>query len=230
MVRLRSRRSLLIGIPLVGLVVFLGGWLLIDAIQGEAPEELGFDDVTSTTGSGAALSDGIEGSWTIAEGSSTVGYRVKEVLFGQDAVAAGRTTEVTGTLEVAGSTITATDVEVDMASVSSDRSQRDGQFRGRIMSTDEFPTARFRLTAPIVVESIPAAGEEITATFTGDLTLRGVTRQVTADLVATLDGGQILVNGKLPIDFDEFEIPDASGGPATVGRTGDLEVLLVFSR
>ena len=230
MPRLPSRRSLIIGIPLALLVVFVGGWLLIDAIQGDAPEELSFDDATTTPGTGAPAPDGVEGTWTIAEGASTVGYRVKEVLFGQDAIAAGRTTAVTGSLEITGSTITATEVEVDMASVASDRSQRDGQFHGRIMSTDQFPKAAFRLTDPIALAALPAEGEEVAFTMTGELTLRGLARSVTADLVATLKGGQILVNGKIPIDFDEFEIPDASGGPASVGREGDLELLLVFSR
>ena len=42
-------------------------------------------------------------------------------------------------------------------------------------------------------------------------------------------GGQIVVNGSIPVAFDDYDIPDASGGPATVGRNGELELLLVFA-
>ncbi len=65
---------------------------------------------------------------------------------------------------------------------------------------------------------------------TGELTLRGVTKSVTVELEAKRQGGTLVVNGSAEIDFDDFEIPDASGGPATVGRTGSFELLLVFAR
>ena len=38
------------------------------------------------------------------------------------------------------------------------------------------------------------------------------------------------MSGSIRVDFDDFEIPDASGGPAKVGRDGELELLLVFTR
>jgi hypothetical protein len=39
-----------------------------------------------------------------------------------------------------------------------------------------------------------------------------------------------VINGSIPIAFDDYEIPDASGGPASVGRDGEIELLLVFTR
>ena len=56
-------------------------------------------------------------------------------------------------MTVSGTTISAVDLTVDMASISSDRTQRDGQFRSRIMETSQFPTATFKLTAPIDLDS-----------------------------------------------------------------------------
>ena len=77
-------------------------------------------------------------------------YRVTEVLFGQDAEATGAADGVTGTVEIAGTTVVEpVDVEVDMTTFESPESQRDGQFQGRIMETAEFPTATFTLTEPI---------------------------------------------------------------------------------
>jgi polyisoprenoid-binding protein YceI len=242
---LRRRRTWVIAAVAV-VVVFIGGWIAINAIQGDAPERLSFEDLptsttststaeaTSTTAAasttgGSTASSGVDGTWKVASGSQA-GYRVKEVLFGQDAEAVGRTEDVTGTMVISGTKVTTTKVTVDMTTVASDRSQRDGQFRGRIMSTDQFPTATFELTSPIDLGDLPADGQEVTVEATGTLTLRGVTNMVTFDLKAKRSGAQIAVNGTIPVDFDDYQIPDASGGPASVGRDGEVELLLVFAK
>jgi polyisoprenoid-binding protein YceI len=192
------------------------------------------DDGASTTsdpGGSTGDASGIDGTWTVQRNDQAfAGYRVKEVLFGQDTEAVGRTEDVTGTLTASGTTITAVDITVDMTSVTSDESRRDGQFRGRIMSTDQFPTATFRLTKPIELGTLPAEGAIIQAEATGDLTLRGVTRSVTIPLTAKHQGDTLVVQGLGDISFDDFDIPDATFGPATVGRTGQVELLLVFTR
>jgi polyisoprenoid-binding protein YceI len=221
------------------LAVTVGPFVYLHFIEGTPPAKLSLDDVTTTiapSGSTASTvadtsdrSDEVGGAWKVTSGSQA-GYRVKEVLFGQSATAVGRTSSVTGTLQVSGSTVSAAKVVVDMTTVSSDRSQRDGQFRGRIMSTDQFPTATFVLTKPIDLGALPDDGQRRTYDATGDLTLRGVTRSVTVALTAEHKGGQILVNGDLKVSFDDFQIPDASGGPASVGRTGEIELLLVFAK
>jgi polyisoprenoid-binding protein YceI len=238
-----SRRRWLILIPVVALVALVGGpWVYINLIREDAPARLTLDDATTTTAddggsegtsptttAAVAAPDGIEGAWSISTGSQA-GYRVKEVLFGQDAEAVGRTAGVTGTMQISGTTVTTTEVVVDMTTVASDEDRRDGQFHGRIMDTATFPTATFTLSEPIDLGSVPADGEVVTHTVTGDLTLRGVTNTVTFELTARRNGATIEANGSIAVDFDEFQIPDASGGPASVGRDGELELLLVFTR
>lgn len=237
-----SRRTWLILIPVVAALALVGGpWVYINLIREEAPERLTLDDATTTADGGAAegssstntpavgASEGIEGSWSVSAGSQA-GYRVKEVLFGQDAEAVGRTAGVAGTMEISGATVTATQVVVDLTTVASDEDRRDGQFHGRIMDTASFPTATFTLSEPIELGSVPADGEVVTHTVTGDLTLRGVTNEVTFELSARRNGAAIEANGSIAVAFGDFEIPDASGGPASVGRDGELELLLVFTR
>ena len=128
---------------------------------------------------------GIEGTWTVGDGS-IVGYRVSEELFGQSAEAVGRSEGVTGSLTIDGTTVTEATFEVDMTTFESDESRRDGQFEGRIMEVDEFPTATFVLTEPIELGEEPADGSTVEVEATGDLTLHGVTRAVTIPLVARL--------------------------------------------
>jgi polyisoprenoid-binding protein YceI len=228
---LRRPRTWIIGVPIVVLAALVAGpFVYINFIQGDAPDRLTLDDTTTDgepTASEASTAS-IDGSWVVADGSQA-GYRVAEVLVGQDAEAVGRTTDVTGQLLIAGTTIDAATFEVDMTTVSSDEGRRDNQFRDRIMDTATYPTATFELTEPIELAAVPDELEEVTATVTGELTLRGVTNEVTFELTARRNGDTIEVNGAIPIGFADYDIPDVSFGPATVGDTGEIEFLLVFA-
>lgn len=179
----------------------------------------------TTAGSGAGP---LDGTWTISDGSQ-VGYRVTEVLFGQDTEGVGRTSEIAGTIELAGAQVTAGEFTVQMGTLESDESRRDNQFNGRIMSTDEFPTATFTLTAPIELGTLPADGEQITATATGDLTLRGVTQAVTFDVQAVQEGEEIRIVGSTDIVFADYGIPQPDTGGITTQNHGLLEFSLVLT-
>ena len=171
----------------------------------------------------------VEGEWR-ATPASELGYRVTEVLFGVDTEGVGRTNDITGSLVIQGTTVVATAFEVDMATVESDDSRRDGQFRGRIMTVAEYPTADFVLTEPIELGEIPPPGEQITATATGDLTLRGVTNPVTFDVTAQLQGDRIGVLGTIPVVFADHDIVNPSIAGITTEDNGLLEFVLVFER
>jgi len=230
---LHRHRWLVAALAVVLLVTVVGPFVYINLLKDDAPDRLTLDDVTTTTttdGSATpAAPDGIDGVWTVTEGS-TVGYRVRETLFGQDTEGVGRSGGVTGSLAVDGITVTEATFEVDMATFESDESRRDGQFENRIMEVDQFPTATFVLTAPIELGGEPADGEQVTAEATGELTLHGVTREVTLPLTARLTGSTFAIDGSITVTFADYEIDDPSGGPATVGDDGELEVLLVLSR
>jgi polyisoprenoid-binding protein YceI len=235
------RRRLLLLIPLALVVAVVGGtWVYINVIREEPPERLSLETVdavvdasgsttTSTTSASGAVV-GVGGTWKVITDGTTAGYRVSETLFGQKAEAVGRTSKVTGSLTIAGTTVTKATYVVDMASVTSPESQRDGQFKGRIMETSTFPTSTFELTKSIELGSIPEAGKKIQVTATGNLTLHGKTREVVFPLEAVLDGSRIKVLGTIKIVFADYGISNPSGGPASVGNEGDLEVLLVFER
>ena len=184
---------------------------------------------TTTAPAAGAGQSAVDGTWT-ATPESVLGYRVKERLFGQDTEGVGRTNAITGTLSVAGTSVESGEFTVDMTTVQSDSGNRDNQFRGRIMDTGTHPTSTFTLTQPIELGTIPVEGETITATATGDLTLRGVTKPVTFDVQARLNQGNIEVNGSIPIVFADWGIPNPSFGPASTADNGLLEFLLVFSR
>lgn len=232
------KRTLLIvlGVVLGLAVLAVGGtWLYINVFKEDAPEELSFADLDGTTvappttAATTPAESGIEGRWTVAP-ESIVGYRVKEILFGQDTEGVGRTNAVTGGLTITGTALSEADFSVDMASVESDQSRRDDQFRGRIMDVEQFPTANFVLTAPIELGGVPAEGDVVSADATGDLTLRGSTQSVTFPVQARLNGGRIEVDGSIPVVFADWGIPNPSFGPVSTEDNGLLEFLLVFTR
>lgn len=181
-----------------------------------------------TAPASTAVATGAATSQWVATDSSQVGYRVQEVLFGVDTTAVGRTNQVDGTLTVDGTQVTGVDFTVDVASIKSDESRRDSQFRGRVMSADEFPTATFTLTQPIELGVTPTDGAEVTAQATGDLTLRGVTKSVTFDVTAKQDNGLIGVQGSIPVVFNDYGIANPSNGGVTTEDHGLVEFILVF--
>ena len=131
-------------------------------------------------GSGA-----LDGTWTVdpSIGSfsdfsgSFVGYRVEEELANIGAATAvGRTPDVTGSVTFDGTTVTAVEMTADLTTLQSDNDRRDGQLRSQALETNTFPTATFTLTEPIQLDAVPADGEVVSATATGDLTLHGQTR------------------------------------------------------
>jgi polyisoprenoid-binding protein YceI len=218
-------------------LVTAGTWVYINVLRDEAPERLTLDTtrtdaesaVATTTAATAAASSGVDGTWKVAAGSQA-GYRVKEVLFGQSAEAVGRTSDVTGTFTIAGTKVTAGSFSVDMTTVASNESRRDGQFRGRIMEVSSYPTATFALTSPIDLGSLPADGQQIDVKATGKLTLHGTTRAVTFSLQAKRTGSTIVVAGSIPVIFADYGISNPSGGPAQTEDHGELEFRLTFSR
>ena len=222
-------------IAVVALVVAVVGvpWVYINLVKDDAPEALTLEPtpttIVSTTTTIDATGPALDGDWTVAE-ESVVGYRVKEILFGQSTEGVGRTNAVTGTLTIAAQQVTAANFEVDMTTLASDSDRRDRQVRGRILDTASFPTATFALGAPIPLTPEALAGGDLVVDAKGSLTLRGVTKDVTVPLVARLTDGVIEVSGSIQIVFAEWSIPDPSISAISVEDRGVLEFLIRFGR
>lgn len=194
---------------------------------------------TSTSG-GTPSTAGLDGTWNVDQtigsfsdfSSTFAGFRVQEELAGIGAkTAVGRTPKVTGSMTVEGTRIPNASFEVDMTTLTTDDSRRDGQLRTQAIETNRFPTASFRLTQPITLPKVPAEGEEITVNATGDLTVHGVTKQVTIPLEAQRTGRVIAVVGSITIPFADFDIsPPRSAIVLSVDDKAVMEVQLFFTK
>lgn len=229
----KTTKFIVAGVVITALAVTVGPWTYINLIKDDAPDALTIDDSTDTsspTNSVEALTDAT-GSWKIVTPSdSVVGYRVKEILFGQATEGVGRTRDVTGNLTIANNSVTAADFTVQMGTIMSDAEKRDNQFNNRIMDVSTYPTATFTLTSPIALPANALSGDVITANATGDLTLRGVTKPVTFPIEAQVTGQTFTVVGSITIVFDEWNIPEPGIPGITVDPDGLLEFSLQFSR
>ena len=146
--------------------------------------------VSGSTGTTTAGARGLDGTYSVEPGSSSnfVGYRVTEKLFANvaESTATGRTNNVTGTLTIAGTTINDVTVTADLRNLTSDSSLRDGRIREQGLESNRFPQAKFVLTTPIVLSTLPAAGDTIKVDGTGDFTLHGATKRVTIPFEAAM--------------------------------------------
>jgi polyisoprenoid-binding protein YceI len=225
-------RRVALGVVVVAVLAVGGPYVFFHFVEGKAPAPLGDAQATgpattkaTATGSGG----GVDGTWKVGSGSQA-GYRVKEVLFGQDNEAVGRTSAVSGQLRIQGNRVSAAGFSVDLTTVRSDQSRRDEQFQQRIIDTASYPTATFALTAPIELPSTSAGGADVRRTASGRLALHGTTRAVSLDLTASRSGGGIRVSGSIPITFADWNIPNPSFGPVTTEDHGTIEFLLVLER
>jgi polyisoprenoid-binding protein YceI len=175
-----------------------------------------------------------DGAWKVATGADTfVGYRVDEV-FAAGAVnktAVGRTPGVTGSIVVAGATISEATFEADMTALKSDETRRDSQIKVRGIESTKFPKANFVLSAPIDLGGAPKIGAELPVKATGKLTLHGVTKEITLDLKARWSGDRIDVAGKTDILMADYAIePPTIPAIVTVENKGVLELQLSLTR
>ncbi|HEX5013903.1 MAG TPA: YceI family protein [Candidatus Limnocylindrales bacterium] len=162
---------------------------------------------------GSTAGGALDGTWTVdpSLGSfsdfsgSFVGYRVQEELASIGAATAvGRTPNVTGSVTLDGTTVSAADFTADLTTLQSDDDRRDGQLRRQALETATYPTATFTLTQPIELSAAPADGEAVSATATGDLTIHGVTNSVSIPIEARLAGDVVTVTGSTEIVFADY--------------------------
>ncbi|MFJ6171922.1 YceI family protein [Curtobacterium sp. NPDC092190] len=230
---LRTRTKVVIGIA-TGVVVIgaaavtAGPVIYANTVNGQAAAAPSLSAAPS--GSGGMLdARQADGTWT-STSSSYAGYRVHEVLQGNDVDVVGRTKDVQGTATVDGGSLTKATVTVQVATITTPESARDEYFRSTALQTDRYPTAMFALTEPVDV-SKALGGSTQDVTLTGTMDLHGVEKPVTADaqVAVTQDGG-VQVVGSVPITFADYGVEAPSLGFVTVDGKGSVEFSLDLAK
>jgi polyisoprenoid-binding protein YceI len=224
----RKRRKAVIWISVIAAVIVIG---VVAAIVGTNLYTSSENAKASATPSVAAsrapstIDDSdLSGEWTVG-GDSEAGYRVHEVLNGSDVTVTGRTDSVTGSATVDGTSITKATITVQVADIATDSNQRDSYFRDSAMDTSAFPTATFELTEPIA-DAVPSGSGTTKVEASGNLTLHGVTKAVTATLEVGLNGDGVDISGSIPITFSDYGVQAPSLGFVMVDDAGAVEFLV----
>ena len=172
----------------------------------------------------------------IAEGSSAT-YRVTEQFVGVAFTneAEGTTNLVSGTLTIDadGTIAPGSKLTIDLRGLKSDQDQRDGFIQNRTLETAKFPNAEFVPTKLTGLDKmIPSTGQA-GISLTGNLTIHGVTKEVTFQGIATFNPRTNSVAGraKTSLTFDEFGLSQPKiGRLASVDNKIDLELVYRFKR
>jgi polyisoprenoid-binding protein YceI len=144
-------------------------------------------------------------------------YKVREQLAGisfpSDAV--GTTEAVTGAIVVKpdGSIDAAqSKLIVDLKALTSDQQMRDGYIQNRTLETAKFPTMEFVPKRAVGLPAPLPAGMQAQAGFQliGDMTLHGVTKEATWNVVATFGNDQVGGRATTTIDFPTFNLTKPS--------------------
>ena len=187
---------------------------------------------TATQTATANITSGLvlTGSWTLSNDKpSFVGYRVNEILVNTgEFTAVGRTSSVQGQLQFDGDSITEVEISADLTQLKSDNQYRDRALRRQAIETNEFPTATFRLADPIQVSDF-SDGAAVVRSVVGELTLHGVTRDVTLEIAGELVDDTVVVVGSLDILFSDYEIDTPSSrSVVSIEDYGVMEFQLFF--
>ena len=161
--------------------------------------------------------------FVIGEGSEatfTVNEKLARLELPNDAVM--RTSDLSGKVYLDGQTSV---IEINLHSLTSDQSRRDGYVRDRMFPSN--PVAVFTVPDLGPLPEPIAVGESITRQVEGQLSIRGITKPVTFEVVARLDPEALFILGSTSFTWDELEIPPPNiPGRIQVKNEVSVEVLL----
>lgn len=192
-----------------------GNHVEIESVIAEAPAEdnsgvisgnAGNADNTATTTDNGAEASGdaadVDGTWTIGSDSKvyfsvttsrdTVNYEINKV---------------TGSWELNSSDPAQTKAEgtVDVTSMDSGNAQRDKHIsEAEYLDTTQFPNAEFKATS---FEGLPTAwksGEVYDVSITGELTVKGITKEVAFKGKTTYDQDSLKLEASTVVTFGDF--------------------------
>lgn len=252
-----ARKLLATAVLLVVLVVGAGVWWFLrddapaeadlataaQAVQDEATTTAAGDGGTAASDATTATTtaDGIEGTWTVdtetgefsyEEATGTfAGFRIAEELSSiGSTTAVGRTGDVSGEATIEGTALTAATFDVDLTTIATETSMRDDKVQSAL-ETSDFPTATFTVTEPIELGDAATSGDPLTVTAAGEMTIHGVTQEVTFEIEAQLVDDTIVLVATTDVTFSDYgvEVP-SSPAVVSVDDHGIVEAQILLVR
>jgi polyisoprenoid-binding protein YceI len=170
--------------------------MLVAACGGSATVETPTATPTATTTATAtaASTTASAGTWTVTDKSKAT-IRVREQLVGvslpSDAVLTATGAKGSFGLNADGTFESGSKITFDLTTLSSDERDRDNFIKNDTLQVRQFPTAEFVPTKTSGLVLPLATSGTFTFTLTGNMTIRGKTKEVTFDVTAKRDGSDL---------------------------------------
>lgn len=165
------------------------------------------------------------GTWVIDPTHTNLGFSARHAMV---AKVRGNFGEFSGSFTIDGDNLAASTAEVtiQVASIDTKTADRDTHLKSPdFLDVENFPTITFVSTA------VTPKGDDVV--ITGDLTIHGVTKEVTFEVEAKVDGGTIRVAtaDPVPVALADYDIEKPTGGPvAEIADDGSFEFLVVLAQ
>lgn len=204
--------GLFVGLAVIALTITAAAYIWFSGGSGQASTAISAPSLALESGDTRTL-------FRIAPGESEVRFVIDETLLGNPKSVVGATDEVTGDLlvdfENPENSIVGI-IRVNVRTLETDNEFRTRALRGQILQADraEFEFAEFTPTALIGLSDHLTTGEPLTFQIVGDLTVHGVTREVTFDaLVTPVSQTHLEGTAQATVLYQDFgmSIPEAPG-------------------
>jgi polyisoprenoid-binding protein YceI len=121
-------------------------------------------------------------------------------------------------------------IMVDMRTLKSDKTQRDNFIRTNTLQADQFPLAEFVVTGVDGWTGPLTEGKSSTFKLLGNMTIHGVTKPVTFDTTATMQGGNVTGMATTTFKFQDFGMTPPNVSVAKATDTIKLDMNIVANK
>ena len=182
----------------------------------------------------SAAGTDIDGDWEVSRrperNATSAGFTFDEVLPGERRSTSASTDEVSGWATIESGTLTAGEITVDMTNLTSDSDVRDSNVRRKILHTDQFPEATFRVTEPADVSQVPDDGSVAKVELTGEMTIHGETNTVTHEFDVARSGKSLIVAADIPINRLDYGVETPELVAAKIAEEGEVNVRINMTK
>ena len=175
-------------------IVAVIGVLLVAACGGPATLSVASATPTATPTDSATAAAASGAAWTVTDKSKAT-IRVREQLVGvslpSDAVLTATGAKGSFTLNADGTFASGSKITFDLTTLASDERDRDNFIKNDTLQVRQFPTAEFVPTKTTGLTVPLATSGTFAFTLTGNMTIKGKTKEVTFDVTAKRDGSDL---------------------------------------
>jgi polyisoprenoid-binding protein YceI len=217
----RWLRRIVIGSATLIAVLVAGTFIGLHFMVAAAPAPLSLPALTASQQ--PAIGASTDGIWTVRSGS-VAGFRSQMSVLGQGGTIVGRSTAVSGTINMAGGAVTSASFTINLNGILIYSKPNVGF--SKMADTATYPTATFVLAGQIVLSAHVLLNTTYRATAAGSLTMHGVTRVVTCTFTARYTGSSLEAAGSIPLTFSAWNLTTPFG----IEDNGVVEFALLMSR